>query len=409
MGCSLTLDRSRSIVRLLLIALGLLVIVGSVNAEGWADKITLKGDLRHRFEWYGKEFYTTDTAGNDVLQDTLGTPRYRNRVRGRLEVKAKPEDNLEIGMRFVTGGSDPVSTNQTFDGAFTSKGFMLDRAYFSWTIVDGLWLEGGKYGVPWELASSAFWDGDLAVEGATVGWDGEFGSVSPFVNVNYLWVDEISSDPADLMLYLGQGGATFSFGGVKLLVAANYHTYTNIVGHGALYDDDFFGNTGIEPIEDSTAVVDTLTGDTTGWDYVYGDAEYEYGYDIIQPSVKLSMKLGNFPISIYGDLVYNINSAVTEDNMGYMFGVKLGKASDPGSFELGVDYGALEADCANATFVDSDFGGGGTGSNGLKFGGKVQITKKLQAGVTFFANTLGPDSDTPKKYYRFQGDLAMKF
>lgn len=354
-------------------ALGLLLVIGTVTAGEWYEKISIKGDLRHRFEWYGKEFYVTDTAGNDVLQDTLATPRYRNRVRGRLEVKAKPEDNLEIGMRLVTGGSDPVSTNQTFDGAFTSKGFMLDRAYFSWTIVDGLWLKGGKYGVPWQLASGAFWDGDLAVEGATVGWDGEFGSVSPFVNLNYLWVDEIKSDPADVMLYLGQGGANFAFGNVKLLFAVNYFTYTNIVDHGPFYDDDFFGNTeGEELVIDTSFVVDTLSGDTT-WAYdssMVGTGGYAYGYDVLQPSCKLGFKVGNFPVSIYADLVYNINSEVTEDNMGYMFGIKLGKAKNPGSFEVSANYGALQADCAN---------------------------------------TLGPDSDTPRKYYRFQGDLAMKF
>ncbi|MBD3286448.1 hypothetical protein GF338_08930 [candidate division WOR-3 bacterium] len=399
--------------KLLLVALGLFVIFSSAYADEWFEKISFKGDLRHRFEWYGKESWTTDSVGNDVLEDTLHS-RYRNRVRARLSLKAKPEDNLEIGMRLVTGGGDPVSTNQTFDGAFGTKGFQLDRAYFKWSPFGGLYLKGGKYGTPWELASKAFWDGDLAVEGATVGWDGDFGSVSPFVNFNYLWVDEIKKDPADVMLYLGQGGANFAFGGAKLLVAVNYFTYTNIVDHSPLYDEDFFGNTeGTTDVEEIVidTVIDgadtTINIDTTITQEPSGG--YAYGYDVLQPSFKLGLKLGDFPISLYGDLVYNINSEVSEDNMGYMFGIKLGKAKKPGSFEVSANYGALQADCSNATFVDSDFAGGGTGGNGLKVGGAVAITKKLTGGVTFFANTLGPDSDTPKKYYRFQGDLKMKF
>ncbi|MBN2380214.1 putative porin [candidate division WOR-3 bacterium] len=396
--------------KLLLAALSILVITSSAYAGEWFESITIKGDLRHRFEWIGQEKWYND-GGTWITGDSLATPRYRNRLRGRLEVKATPEDNLEIGMRLVTGGDDPVSTNQTFDGAFTSKGFMLDRAYFNWKIVNGLWLEGGKYGPAWETVSGVFWDGDLAVEGASLGWDGEFGSVSPFVNANYLWVDEISGSPDDLMLLLGQGGGNFSFGGLSIMVAANYFTYTNIQGHGVLYGGDFFGNSSVEPIEDSTPVIDPVTLDTTGWDYVYGDAEYEFGYDVIQPSLKVGFKIGEFPISLYADLVANINSEVTEENMGYMFGLKLGKVSKPGSFELGFDYGALQEDCTNATFVDSDFAGGGTDGNGMKFSAAVGITKKLTAGVTVFANGLNPNNSdhAAAKYYRFQGDLAMKF
>jgi hypothetical protein len=392
MGCSLTLDRSRSITRLLLIILGLLVIVGSVQAEGWADKVTLKGDIRHRFEWYAKS------------ADSVYAQRYRNRVRARIGVIGTPTDNLELGVQLASGGSDPVSTNQTFDDAFTTKPVMLDRAYFKLDIVDGLWLEGGKYGVPWELASSAFWDGDLAVEGATVGWDGDFDAFGPFVNLNYLWVDEISSDPADLMLHLGQGGATFSFGGVKLLVAANYFTYTNIMEHGALYDDNFFGNSSI--MTDSNAVVDPADPTDTTWEYEHG---YEFGYDVIQPSLKVGLKLGEFPIGLYADLVYNLGA--DENNMGYMFGLKLGKAKDPGSFEIGIDYGMLQRDCTQATFVDSDFGGGGTDVSGFKFGAKYQLNKYIQPGLTFFYNTQKISSDAADQngYLRVQADLAFKF
>jgi len=397
--------------KLLLVALSILVIASSAYAGEWYEKISFKGDLRHRFEWYGKEkWYNVDETW--TTGDSLATPRYRNRVRARLSVKAKPEDNLEIGMRLVTGGSDPVSTNQTFDGAFTSKGFMLDRAYFKWSPFGGLYLKGGKYGTPWNLASKAFWDGDLAVEGATLGWDGDFDAIAPFVNLNYLWVDEIKSEKEDVLLILGQGGANFKFGGVKLFVAANYFTYTNIVDHGPFYDDDFFGNTEGEEevITVDTVIVGidtTIVSDTS----MQASGGYAYGYDVIQPSLKVSFKIGEFPISLYADLVMNINSDVTEENMGYMAGIKLGKAKKPGSFELSANYGALQEDCTNATFVDSDFAGGGTDGNGMKFGGAVAITKKLAAGVTFFMNGLDPNNEDhdAAKYYRFQGDLKMKF
>ncbi len=400
MGYSLSLNEGCIAKRLLIAVLGLLLIVGSLSAEGWADKIKVKGDLRYRFEWYGKEVYDDDNLVGDTLD-----ARYRNRVRARLGIVAKPEDNLEIGLRLATGSDDPASTNQTFDGAFTTKGFHLDRAYFAWKPVDGLWLAGGKMSPRWQKATSAFWDGDLAVEGLALGWNGDFDAVSPFASLNYLWVDEIKKSPDDVMLYLGQAGANFKLGEAKLMLGASYFTYTNIVGHGMLYDDDDFGNSTVEPITDSIPVVDTL-GDTT-WTYTYGAPEYEIGYNVIQPSARLSFKVGEFPISFHGDVVYNL--AADEDNLGYVVGVKLGKAKKPGSFQLGFDYGALQKDCTMATFVDSDFAGGGVNSNGMKFAGAYQITKRIQAGATFFANTQKPASDTPKGYYRFQGDLKFKF
>jgi len=400
MGYSPSLDEDRIARRLLVIVLALLVLAGSVNAEGWADKIKIKGDLRYRFEWYGKEIYD----GEDLL-DTLDS-RCRNRVRARLGVVAKPEDNLELYVGLASGSSDPVSTNQTFDDYFTSKAVNLDLAYFKWKPIDGGWITGGKIRKPWHLAGKAFWDGDLNPEGLAMGYDTDFGAVSPFLNLSYLWVDEIKHKQAggenDVMLYLGQGGADFKFGSAKLMITASYITFTNIKGHA--FFNEAFGNT---EGEDEEMIIDTLTGDTS---YVaVPNGAYAYGYDVIQPSFKLHLKFGEFPVTVYGDVVMNINPEVSDENMGYMTGIVLGKAKKPGSFEVSANYGALQKDCMVGTFVDSDFAGGGTNSNGMKFAGAVQITKKIKAGATFFANTQKPASDTPKGYYRFQGDLKFKF
>lgn len=393
--------------KLLLAAVGVLLLSGGVHAAEWYEKIEVGGDLRHRFEYISSELYHGDTAGDMVLADTLAT-RYRNRVRGRLSVKASPADNLEIGLRLASGSEDPVSTNQTFDGAFTTKGIHLDRAYFKWSIVDGLYLEGGKYGIPWHLASNSFWDGDLAVEGATVGWDRDFGAFSPFASFNYLWVDEIKDDPDDVMLYLGQGGATFTFGGNKLTLSASYSTYTNIAGHQWLLGESF-GNTEGEELEiDTSYSVDPIDPTDTTWNYdstYVGTGGYAYSYDVIQPGISFS--LGAIPLSIWGEMVYNINSEVTEENMGYAAGITL----KPGPFKFAVEYRDVQKDCSLADFVDSDFGGGGTNADGIKAGASYKVTKHIQAGLTFFANNLYPANTEhdPSKYYRFQGDLKFKF
>jgi hypothetical protein len=401
---------SQFVKKLLCVALGLFVIVGSLGASEWYEKVKVKGDIRYRFEWYGNQNWTTDSAGNDFLEDTLHA-RYRNRIRARVGIEAKPEDNLELYVGLASGSSDPVSTNQTLDDYFTTKAINLDLAYFKWYPVEGLWLNGGKIKKPWHLASSAFWDGDLNPEGLAVGYDGSFGAVSPFVNVNYLWVDEIKAKQDegenDVMLLGGQGGAAFKFGPAKLQLGVGYQIFTNIQGHDFFAEG--FGNTEGENL-DSIPIIDPVTLDTTDWEMIsVANGTYHWDYNVILPSLKFDIKLGEFPIGLYVDLAYNLG--VDSLNLGYMAGIKLGKVSDPGTFEIAANYGALQEDCMVGTFVDSDFAGGGTDNNGMKFTGAVQVTKKMTLGATFFANTQNPNhpDDQSKKYYRFQGDLQYKF
>ena len=81
---------------------------------------------------------------------------------------------------------------------------------------------------------------------------------------------------------------------------------------------------------------------------------------------------------------------------------------DPGDWQLGYNYRDLQADAVVGAFTDSDFIGGGTGGQGHLFSFAYQVAKNVQAGVTYFLDTIdqtGPDLD----YSRVQGDLVLKF
>src|SRR4030042_957601 len=83
----------------------------------WASKLSWYGDFRYRYE------YIDDDSG--ATED-----RHRNRIRARLGLTAKINDEWDLGFRIATRqgevSGDPVSTNQTFDPAFSKKPIWLD-------------------------------------------------------------------------------------------------------------------------------------------------------------------------------------------------------------------------------------------------------------------------------------------
>ena len=80
--------------------------------KSWADAITMKGDLRYRFE--------TITDDSKLNADKEAYTRYRNRIRARLGAEAKCNDNLKAAIGLTTdegaAAGDPISGNQTLTG-----------------------------------------------------------------------------------------------------------------------------------------------------------------------------------------------------------------------------------------------------------------------------------------------------
>jgi hypothetical protein len=105
----------------------------------WASKVGLYGDFRYRYEYIGD-----DSAESD---------RHRNRIRARLGLDAKVNDEWNLGFRLATAGTqnagtsgDPVSTNQDLNESFSKKPIWIDLAYFNYHPgwIKGLGITGGK-------------------------------------------------------------------------------------------------------------------------------------------------------------------------------------------------------------------------------------------------------------------------
>ena len=338
------------------------------KSTSWAENVKWQGDFRYRYEEIDED------GKND---------RDQNRIRARAALIANLPDDVEVGVGLASGGEDPVSTNQTLGGGGSTKDMRLDLAYARWNFMEDLYVMGGKFKNPFYTVqkSSLIWDSDFRPEGVAVGWQGD----TFFATAEGSWIESDSDNNDDDYSWGVQGGAKFNLFGASLITALKYFEFP-VKGREAIFDDDFFGN--------STVLKN-------------GVDVYEFDYNIFNASVDVSFNLFDMPLSVYGDYVNNDDADDLET--GYITGVKLGKATEKGSWQLQYQYVNLEANATLGLVTDSDFAGGGTDGKGHKFSGKYAINKKWALSVTYFDNQKGVDLGSDADYKRLQLDSVFKY
>ena len=353
----------------------LLVSPGAVAADsnGWWDSVKMKGDLRYRHEMI-------DVEGKD--------PRNRHRIRARVGIFGKVSDYTKVGIQMATGSDDPVSTNQTLDGAFSTKDFRLDLAYMETTHerLPGLKLTAGKFKNPFFKPGSSelIWDSDWNPEGGVLTYDGKFEDVSVKLIGSGLWIDERSSGD-DSWMGAAQGMVRFHMNEKKSSIAlgGGYFNYANTKGFATFWDDeDAFGN----------------SVDTAG--------NYMNDYDLIEVFGEFTHHFDDIPVTVMADFV--TNTAADSLETGWLVGMHLGKVKKPGSWALRYIYREIKKDAAVGLFADSDFRGGGTDARGHEMGGSLQLADNTTFNVSYFANTIGLAA-AEEDFGRLQVDVQLKF
>ncbi len=347
-------------------------------APAWAEKLKISGDYRFRFE------------GIDEEDKKF---RQRDRMRLRLGIGAKVNDQVDLGIRLSTGGFDPVSTNQTLGGGFTRKDFGLDLAYFDWhpSKTAAVRVIGGKMNNPFFIpgGSQLLWDSDLTPEGIALKIASSDENTKPFLNAGYLWAEERSGASDTKILSLQAGVTHKTAGGSQFTLGAGVHNYSNMKGNKGLVDSTKgFGN--------------TMTADP---DPTVKDVYYTNDFNEFELFGEFGFNAGETPTSIYGNYVRN-RDADTNDT-GYLYGISVGKLKAPGSWSFGWEYRRLEKDAVVGAFSDSDFIGGGTDGKGHKFSFAYQLSQNTALGLTYFANE--KVLSAPKDYRRWQFDFNFKF
>ena len=359
---------------------------GLPDSLKWAQNISWFGDIRLRYDRLEKE----------------GSPdRDRNRFRLRAGLAAKVNDEWDASMRLTTDegweGGDPVSGNQSMDGAFSKKQIWLDMAYVQYhpKAVQGLNVVAGKMEMPFYKAgkNQLIWDVDLTLEGGAINYTHSLSKQTKVtVTGGGFWIAENAADldPAlfGLQGYLQQGLS----GGSSLIGGASYYSFMHIKNYSALNKE-----------WNSTAANNWFGNNRTAGNRFASD------YDVLEIFGEFSTKVGKLPVSAFGS--YVINTTIAEglnEDTGWLIGVKLNKAAAPRSWELGYDYRDVGADALVGQFNENESYGGGTDGKGHKVNFVYQVAKNVQAGLTYYAQQLTrPPADL--NYNRIQADVMVRF
>lgn len=359
----------------------------------WADKLTLKGDLRYRYEAIRDD--AKKDAGGDVYT------RERNRIRARLGAEAKIDDHLKAGLELSTGQADPISGNQSLGDGFGKKEMRLNLAYADYSFFGDaqpyeLHAVAGKMKNPFlTMTDDLTWDADATPEGLAAKGQVNHGMATLFANGGYFWMQERSADD-DLLLYAGQVAAKFQFvPEIALTAGAAAYAFQNVQGYDVLdweNKNNAYGN---------STTAGTVVGGVTNkaWQEKFLPVVY---------FAQLDLWAFGKPIAVFAQELSN--SDADDLDRGHLVGVSLGKAKNLRTWEVGYSYAELEKDATLGMLTDSDRWGGGTDGKGHRVYAKYQLQKNLQLAATYLAGEKCI-SDAAKKtdYDRLQLDVSVNF
>jgi hypothetical protein len=309
----------------------------SLRKIKWAEKVKIKGDIRTRYQF-------EDKTGSEE--------RSRGRIRYRLGIIAKPASNWEVGAGLASGGSDPRSTNQTMQDAFSSKGINLDYAYAQYTHSDtGLTAVAGKFKRKVYLwaPTDVMWDGDINPEGVAVSFAPMKGPL--WLNAGILVLEEHeSATRRDSHMGYGQFGLKFKSGDMFGKLSGTIYTFGQMKAAGS---DAYTGAGG------------TNTDNNLGSFNLAGE---------------VGTKVGGGKFSVVGEYINNYETN-TKEGTAYIVGFK----HKIGKWKMKYLYADVEHNAVPDFLPDSDRFGGDTGIKGHEVEFEYAINKKVSVGLDYYA------------------------
>jgi hypothetical protein len=292
----------------------------------------------------------------------------------------------------------------------TRKQVAIDLAYFDWAPVQGFNLQLGKMPYPFERVSTPTWDPDLTPEGGAVKYTKGpfFGSVFGY------WLSEaaLTSDSNVAGAQLGFKG---DLGGMKWTAAAMYYDV------GAVQNEV---TTIIAPSGMLPAICAAGLLNNAFFGGAQGNSTFNNGdncnrllndFNIWEVLAKGDFALGSIPLSLFAN--YSENTEADDLNTAYGAGFTLGRASNPRTWELSYVYAKIEKDGLFGQFMDSDFGGGITDTEGSVFRLVYAPARNWTINGTYFLNerfvdvpiTVAGVPITGTDYDRYQIDFNVRY
>lgn len=345
------------------------------KALDWASRVKISGDMRFRHENIDKNAasHLVDSRGNPIN----GVKESRQRIRARLKVSAKINDEVDVGFRLVTAGGQ-TSSNETLEGSFSGKDIYFDRAYINWhpDFLKGLTASFGKFKQPWYNVSSQglIWDSDVNPEGVALKYKTRLGSVNVAASGGYFILEDGD-------------------------------TVNGKARNDGFSDDLNMYHAGVSASMEITEAIKATLGSNA---YIYNNektlALYKDGgspFEIYEVAGRIDIDTGILPVYVYAQYVENAASVDEDKDSAWLAGL----GTKYGAFKLDYNYRDTQEFAVADTFNDSDFAAGTTASRGHKVKLGYTISKNFAAGVAYFAadEYNGTNVDT------LQLDLKAKF
>jgi hypothetical protein len=379
----------------------------------------LGGDFRLRYE--GNYF----DSGNGTFIKPDNTTQLMNstvdrnmvRIRARLAITAKVNDEVEVGFGLATGNTtNPVSTNATLGDSLNKKNFLLDTAYMKWNPSANLTLWGGRFANPW-FGSDLVWDQDINFDGVAFSYKPKFSStLSMFLTGGAFPIQEVELSSHDKWLFGGQLGLQYrNDSWLTATLAAAIYDFEHVTGQA---------NDPSRPgVNDYTAPLFQQKGNTLFDIDPSTTIKTAYAAEFRELNIGASLNLGFWDplrVVLMGDYVNNIGydkasvNALTghdvkKETEGYQCGLTVGYPStrERGQWKLLANYKYLESDAVMDAFADSDFHLGGTNAKGWTAGGDLGIGKNTWLSTRWI--TTNEISGPPLAVDVFQFNLHARF
>lgn len=352
----------------------------SVPTTSWAERVAFKGDFRLRTE---------------RRQDEGSNSQIRNRIRLRPGFDATVNPTVSVKFRLATASDsadNSTSSNQTFDDNASKKPIWLDQAYFEWKPIMDLNIMAGKFPVPYKKAGNTemIWDSDLMLEGGATKWVHKLEGAEVALNLGAYWMNERANSSAepgpDLFLTGSQAAMTLKSTPIDFAFALAYFTFAGFEdapfqGRGARGNSASLRNAG----------------------------HYRVDYLPIVASLELGVHSFTLPLQLFSEVAQN--TALSTNNLGQTYGVRIGALSEPGTWSVSYEYRDIESDAFVGAFSDSNFGDSSRGGTDARYHlveGQMQAAQGVALGLKIYAGDAGARTN-PRNHDRAQLDFELDF
>ena len=355
-------------------------------------------DIALRWKWKGD----LRVRNENIVQD-YSIDRNRSRVRVRLGFEAEVNPTVKAGFQFATTESgDARSSNQTLGDVNSRKALDLDLAYVEWAPNAATKVTLGKMKQPLVMTTSYFVDKDINPEGAALAFNhaptGAFVSAALFDLVER----SSASDSTAVALQVGLRGKLND--DTSYVLAAGEMKHHNVKNFAVVQSGSaggFFGN-------------------STKMGCVGAATCLSNEFEVRNVLAEVTTVVADYPVVAFVDWAENTKAA--KFNKAIAYGVTLGKASLPNSWEVGVVSQKVEKDALFGQWIDSDYAAGNTDGDGYTLRGAYQVAKNWKLNVAYHMNET--NNDVPlfaivagssvvevydREYNRLQLDLNYAF